>query len=243
MSDTPTIVLVHGAFADSSAWADTIAGLEAAGYPVLAVPNQLRSLATDADYVRAVVTTIPGTVVLVGHSYGGAVIGEAARGAQNVQALVFIAAYVLDEDESIFTVLDPARFPGGQLGPDTTITRGVPNAAAPGGRDGELWIAAEHFHQVFVADSSSERAHMMALTQRPLALAAATGVAGPPAWRTLPSWALIAESDNAIPASGQRWMAERAGAVMEAVDASHAVMVSRPDAVTATIIAAAKGTA
>ena len=243
MSDVPTVVLVHGAFADSSGWTDTIAELEAAGYPALAVPNPLRSLTGDADYVRAVLATIDGPVVLVGHSYGGAVIGEAARGAQNVRALVFIGAYVLEEGESIFTVLDPERFPGGLLGPDTTIARPVPNASAPEGADTELWIAPEHFHRVFTADSAPERAHAMALTQRPLALAAATGAAGPPAWHDRPSWALVTEDDNAIPPAGQRWMAERAGASIENVAAAHAVMVTRPDAVASLIVAAVKGSA
>jgi len=241
MSDVPTVVLVHGAFADSSGWTDTIAELEAAGYPALAVPNPLRSLTGDADYVRAVLATIEGPVVLVGHSYGGAVIGEAARGALNVRALVFVGAYVLEEGESIFTVLDPDRFPGGLLGPDTTIARPVPNAAAPGGEDTELWIAPEHFHQVFTADSTPQRAHAMALTQRPLALAAATGAAGRPAWADRPSWALITEDDNAIPPAGQRWMAERAGASIESVAAAHAVMVTRPVAVASVIVAAVKG--
>lgn len=241
MTGLPTIVLVHGAFADSSAWTDTIAELEGAGYPVLAVPNQLRSLASDADYVRAVLGTIDGPVVLVGHSYGGAVIGQAASTAQNVRALAFIGAYILEQGESIFTVLDPQRFPGGLLGPATTIERSVPNAAAsPGSQDTELWIDPEHFHRVFAADSTPEQAHTMALTQRPLAMAAATGVAAVPAWRTVPSWALITDDDNAIPPAGQRWMAQRAGAVIDSVAASHAVMVSRPDAVVALIAAAAK---
>jgi len=242
MSDVPTIVLVHGAFADSSGWSDTIADLEAAGYPALAVPNQLRSLSSDGDYVRAVLATIEGPIVLVGHSYGGAVIGEAARGALNVRALVFIGAYVLEEGESIFTVLDPQHFPGGQLGPDTTIARPVPNGAAPGGTDTELWIAPEHFHRVFTADATPERAHAMALTQRPLAMAAATGPAGRPAWHDRPSWALITEDDNAIPPAGQRWMAERAGASIESVAAAHAVMATRPDVVANVILAAVKGT-
>jgi len=243
MTDLPTIVLVHGAFADSSAWRDTVTALANAGYPVLAVPNQLRSLASDADYVRAVLATIDGPVVLAGHSYGGAVIGEAARGAGNAQALVFIGAYILEQGENIFTVLDPERFPGGLLGPDTTIARTVPNTAAPGGNDTELWIAAEHFHRVFAADTTPERAHTMAVTQRPLALTAATGVAGPPAWHSLPSWALITGQDNAIPPAGQRWMAQRAGAATESVTASHAVMLSRPDAVASIIATAAKGSA
>jgi pimeloyl-ACP methyl ester carboxylesterase len=243
MTDAPTIVLVHGAFADSSAWTDTVAELESAGYLVLALPNQLRSLANDADYVRAIVATIDGPVILVGHSYGGAVIGEAARGAQNVRALVFVGAYILEQGESIFTVLDPARFPGGMLGPDTTIARGVPNVAASGGHDTELWIAPADFHRVFAADSTPERAHAMAISQRPLALAAATGIAGPPAWRDLPNWALVTEQDSAIPPAGQRWMAQRAGAVIESVAASHAVMVSRPDAVASLVVAAVKGTA
>ncbi|MDM7855833.1 alpha/beta fold hydrolase [Cellulomonas alba] len=240
MSTLPTLVFVHGAFADSSGWSSTLADLDGRGYPVIAAPNPLRGLTADADQVRSVLDTIDGPVVLVGHSYGGAVIGEAARGASNVRALVFVAAYALDEGESIATVLDPERYPGGLLGPETTITRPVRNPAAPDGQDGDLYITDADFAKVFAADVGAARARLMYLEQRPLSLTAFTGTAAAePAWKHLPSWALVASEDNAIPPAGQRWMAQRAGATVAETTSSHAVMVSRPEAVTAAVLAAA----
>ncbi|MDR6863981.1 alpha/beta hydrolase [Phycicoccus sp. 3266] len=240
MTSTPTVAFVHGAFADSSGWSTTMTALDAAGLPVIAIPNELRALGRDAEQVRSVVATLPGPVVLVGHSYGGAVIGEAARGAANVRALVFVAAYILDSGESIATVLDPARFPGGELGPDTTLARPFTAAGSPDGAatDADLYIRTESFAQVFAADVPAEVARVMAWSQRPLATGAFTGQAGPPAWRDVQSWALVAENDRAIPPSGQRWMAERAGATIGTIASSHAVMVSQPEAVTATILEA-----
>lgn len=239
MTATPTIAFVHGAFADSSGWSATISALDTAGLPVIAVSNQLRGLAPDADHVHSVLATIEGPVVLVGHSYGGAVIGEAARGADNVVALVFVAAYILDVGESIATVLDPARFPGGRLGPDTLVERPFNNPSAPGGVDTDLYIATPHFAEVFAADLPEHHSHLMALMQRPLSVSALTAAAGArPSWHDTPSWALVAEHDNAIPPAGQRWMANRAGATLGTVAASHAVMISQPAAVTATILEA-----
>jgi pimeloyl-ACP methyl ester carboxylesterase len=236
MTATPTVAFVHGAFADSSGWSPTLAALDADGLPVIAIPNQLRGLMVDADYVRSVLATIDGPVVLVGHSYGGAVIGEAARGAENVAALVFAAAYILDEGESIATVLDPDRFGTSLLGPATTVERAFANPSFPGGTDTDLYIAVEHFAEVFAADVPDDRSRLLAFTQRPLSLSALTGVAAArPAWHDLPSWALVAEEDHAIPPAGQRWMAERAEAVIGTVASSHAVMVSQPEAVTETI--------
>jgi pimeloyl-ACP methyl ester carboxylesterase len=240
MSTLPTVVFVHGAFADSSGWSSTLADLDGRGYPVIAAPNPLRGLAADADQVRSVLATIEGPVVLVGHSYGGAVIGEAARGVPNVRALVFVAAYALDEGESIATVLDPERFPGGLLGPETTITRPVHNPAAPDGQDVDLYIAEADFAKVFAADVGAARARLMYLEQRPLSVNAFTGTAAAePAWKHVPSWTLVASEDNAIPPAGQRWMAERVGASVAETTSSHAVMVSRPEAVTAAVLAAA----
>ncbi|TDO66518.1 pimeloyl-ACP methyl ester carboxylesterase [Kribbella sp. VKM Ac-2571] len=239
MTSRTTIAFVHGAFADSSGWSETISALDAAGVPVIAIPNQLRGLAADADYVRSVVATIDGPVILVGHSYGGAVIGEAARGADNVAAFVFVAAYILDEGESIATVLDPAQFPGGRLGADTLIERPFSNPGLPGGVDTDLYIAVPHFAEVFAADLPDDRSRLMAFMQRPLSVSALTGVAGArPVWHDKPCWALVAEQDNAIPPAGQHWMANRAGAVLGTIASSHAVMVSQPAAVTKTIIEA-----
>jgi pimeloyl-ACP methyl ester carboxylesterase len=241
MTSTPTIALVHGAFADSSGWSETLAALDAAGLPVIAIPNQLRGLRADADYVHSVVTTLDGPVVLVGHSYGGAVIGEAARGAENVAALVFVAAYILDEGESIATVLDPGRFPGGLIGPDTTVQRPFPNPAFPGGTDADLYLSTERFAEVFAADLPADLTRLMAFEQRPLSLSALQGTAAArPAWHDRPSWALVAERDNAIPPAGQRWMAERAGATIGTVGSSHAVMLAQSAAVSETILEAAR---
>ncbi|HWD77703.1 MAG TPA: alpha/beta hydrolase [Kribbella sp.] len=238
MTSRPTIAFVHGAFADSSSWSATIAPLDEAKLPVIAIPNQLRGLAGDAGYVRSVLATVDGPVVLVGHSYGGAVIGEAARGADNVAALVFVAAYILDEGESIATVLDPQRFPGGLLGPDTTLERPFANADGP---DRDLYIATEHFAKVFAADLPEVQSRLMSFEQRPLSLSALTGVAAArPGWQDKPSWALVAEHDNAIPPDGQRWMAQRAGATVGSVASSHAVMLSQPAAVTETILEAVR---
>ncbi|HEY0694791.1 MAG TPA: alpha/beta hydrolase [Kribbella sp.] len=239
MTSEPTVAFVHGAFADSSGWSPILSALDTAGMSVIAIPNQLRGLSADANYVRSVLTSIEGPVVLVGHSYGGGVIGEAARGAENVSALVFVAAYILDEGESIASVLDPARFPGGLLGPDTTVERPFGNPNFPGGVDADLYIAAQHFAEVFAADLPEDLARLMAFEQRPLSLSALTDVAAArPAWHDLPCWALVAEQDNAIPPTGQRWMANRAGAIIGTVASSHAAMVSQPAAVTQTIIEA-----
>jgi pimeloyl-ACP methyl ester carboxylesterase len=216
-----------------------LSALDAAGLRVIAIPNQLRGLTSDADYVRSVLKSIEGSVVLVGHSYGGAVIGEAARGAMNVTALVFVAAYILDEGESIASVLDPVRFPGGLLGPDTTVERRFGNPDFPGGLDTDLYITGEHFAEVFAADLSEDQTRLMAFEQRPLSLTALAGLAAArPAWHDTPSWALVAEQDNAIPPAGQLWMADRAGATVGTVASSHAAMVSQPAAVTETILEA-----
>lgn len=241
VTDKPTIAFVHGAFADSSSWSETLRQLDGLGYPVVAVANQLRGLSADADQVRSVLRTLERPVVLVGHSYGGAVIGEAARGVENVSALVFVAAYVLDEGESIATVLDPVRFPGGLLGPETTTARPFANPSAPEGEDADLFINATDFAEVFAADLPAEVSRLMSITQRPLSLSALGGPAtSDPAWRSLPCWALVAEDDNAIPPAGQRWMADRADAVVRSVHSSHAVMVSHPAAVTGLVLEAAR---
>jgi pimeloyl-ACP methyl ester carboxylesterase len=236
----PTIVIVHGAFADASGFSVTIAELQLLGFPVVAVENPLRGLTSDSDYVRAVLRSIPGPIVLVGHSYGGAVIGNAARGVPNVKALVFIAAFELEEGESLATTPDPQQFPGSEVGPDTTIATPVPNAAAPGGQDVELTIKPEDFRAVFAADVPKAKTAIMAATQRPFALTAITQPSGAPAWKNLPSWDLLTLDDKAIDPNGQRFMAERAHAHITTIHASHAVMVSHPEAVTRITLEAAK---
>jgi len=236
----PTIVLVHGAFADSSSWDATIAALQKRGYPVIAAANPLRGLSSDSDYVRSLLATISGPVVLVGHSYGGAVITNAARGAANVKALVYIGAFVPAQGESLATILPPAQFPGALLGPDTTDVRPVPNAAAPGGQDADITIKPADFRAVFADDVPPGETALMAVTQRPLSYTAETEPSGVPAWQSLPSWDLITGDDKAIPPAGQRFMAARAHAHVECVDSSHAVMVSHPGAVVDIILDAAR---
>ncbi|MBP2706904.1 alpha/beta hydrolase [Microbispora sp. RL4-1S] len=231
----PTIVFVHGAFADSSGWNAEIATLRRLGYPVVAAPDELRGLTSDADYVRSILTTVSGPVVLVGHSYGGAVITNAARGVPNVKALVYVGAFVPDQGESIATVLDPAKYPGSLLGPATTVARPFPNPAAPGGTDIDVYIKEDSFRAVFAADVPASTAAVMAATQRPLSLTAQNEPSGEPAWKTIPSWSLITLDDKAIPAAGQRFMSARAHARIRTVHSSHAVMVSHPDAVVAIV--------
>ncbi|MGO4363437.1 alpha/beta hydrolase [Terrabacter sp. RAF57] len=239
-SAKPTVVLVHGAFADSSGWSQSISQLTGDGFSVLAVANPLRGLTADSDYVRSVLQTIAGPIVLVGHSYGGAVITNAARGVPNVRALVYVGAFVPDTGESIASAADPSRFPGSLLGPSTTIVRPVTNPAAAGGQDVDIYIALDAFRRVFAGDVSAERAGVMARTQRPLTATANFEPSGEPAWRTVPSWDLITTADNAIPPAAQQFMAERAGAHISTVASAHDVMVSHPAAVTKIVEQAAR---
>ncbi|GAA1295761.1 alpha/beta hydrolase [Saccharothrix xinjiangensis] len=223
MSKNPTVVLVHGAFADSSSWNDVVTRLHDRGHATIAVANPLRGLEGDAAYVASVAASVDGPVVLVGHSYGGVLISRAARELSNVSALVYVAAFQPDTGESALELA--TRFPGAKLGPGTTsvlVHDGEP----------ELRIRPEDFREVFAGDLPADTTATMAVTQRPVAeKALTTGLPGEPAWRGLPSWALVAAQDNAIPARAQEFMAERAGSRTVRVDASHAVAVSRPDAV------------
>src|SRR4051812_37218732 len=173
----PTIVLVHGAFADAGGWSGVISRLQREGYPVVAPANPLRGVAPDSAYIKSVVAGIRGPVVLVGHSYAGAVITNAAT--PSVKALVYLAAIAPDAGESQAAIL--ARFPPSKLGPATLIQRPF-----PGGTD--LYVKPEAFRDVFAADRTPAEAAVMAASQRPLAEAATTGESGPPAWRTVPSW-------------------------------------------------------
>lgn len=230
----PTIVLVHGAFADSSGWYGVIQRLTEAGYTAIAVPNQLRSVASDAASVAAVLRSIDGPVVLVGHSYGGPVITEAAVGQPNVVALVYVAAFAPDVGESSLTL--SSMFPGSTLGEALQ-----PVELADGGQD--LFIQVDKFPQQFAADVPLEQAELMAATQRPVTLAALAEPSVGTAWKSLPSYFVYGTDDLNIPAEVLAFMADRAGARETRVveGASHAVMVSNPDVVAATIIDAAEG--
>ena len=232
----PTVILVHGAFAESANWHGVIARLRAAGHPVVAVANPLRSLSGDAAHLRAVLDSVEGPVVVAGHSYGGAVMSGAVLGSTAVRALVFVAAFAPQEGESIGEL--SGKFPGSTLG--ETI-RPVP---LPDGST-DLYIRQELFHQQFAADLPEDDAAVAAATQRPLSDVALDEGAGAPGWPHLPSWFVIPGLDRNIPVSAQRFMADRARAreVVELEGASHAVPASRPDEVADAILRAVEATA
>ncbi|MFD6188901.1 alpha/beta fold hydrolase [Streptomyces sp. NPDC060275] len=231
----PTVVLVHGAFADSTSWNDVIDELRHDGYPVVAVANPLRSLSGDAAYLKDVLAGIDGPVVLAGHSYGGSVISNAATGNENVKALVYLAAFLPEKGESALDL--SGKFPGSTLG---EALRPVAVNNADGSRGTDLYIRNDAFRHQFAADVPRDKADLMAVTQRPVTEAALAEGAAEPAWKTIPSWVLIANRDLNIPPSVQEFMAERAGARTSEVRSSHAVSVSRPGKVTDVIEDAAR---
>ncbi|BAL93183.1 hypothetical protein AMIS_79630 [Actinoplanes missouriensis 431] len=228
----PTVVLVHGAFADSASWSGVIERLQKRGYPVVAAANPLRGLSSDAAYVRTVINSVPGPIVLAGHSYGGAVMTNAAAGDPDVKALVYIAAFAPDKGESALELSN--KFPGSTLG-DTL------SAVPLGDGTSDLSIRQDLFRQQFAADVSKKQATLMAVTQRPIRDAALGEGSGEPAWKKIPSWFLVAGADKNIPVAAQRWMADRAGsrATVEIRKASHAVGVSNPSPVADLIVRAA----
>ncbi len=230
----PTVVLVHGAFADSSSWNGVIANLARDGYPVVAAANPLRSVTGDAAAVRAIVGAIPGPVVLVGHSYGGAVISAAADGAANVKALVYVSAFAPDVGENIFEL--SAKFAGSTL--QTSLDKPVD---LPGGAP-DLYIRQDLFPVQFAADVPLPQARLMAVAQRPLNVAAGGEKAVATAWKTIPSWWIYGDADRNIPPAALDWMAQRAKArqVVTVPGASHVVMISHPDDVSKLIEAAAR---
>ncbi|MEY9911246.1 pimeloyl-ACP methyl ester carboxylesterase [Catenulispora sp. MAP12-49] len=236
----PTVVLVHGAFADSSSWNGVISRLEHDGYPVIAAANPLRGLDNDSAYVSSLLSTIPGPVILVGHSYGGAVITNAAVGHANVKALVYIAAFAPDQGESALGLT--GMNPGSQLGA-ALVVRPYSATGGDGGDGEDGYVDQAKFRAVFAADVPASTADLMAAEQRPVALAALQGASGVPAWKTIPSWYLVAGADQAIPAATEKFMAKRAGAHTVVVpNASHAVMVSHPDQAEDLIVQAADAT-
>lgn len=232
---TPTIVLVHGAFAESASWNGVVPELQRRGYPVVALANPLRGLRSDAAYLRSFLDSLEGPAVLAGHSYGGVVMSEAAEGAAGVTALVYLASFTLEVGETANEL--SSKFPGAQLG---SAAQPVPFVTAEGS-GADVYIDQGRFHEVFAADVPSDTARLMAATQRPIAAAALDEPATKAAWRSIPSWTLIATQDLAIPSESQRFMAERAQSHTVEIDASHAVTVSQPVAVAELIDAAARG--
>jgi len=221
----PTVVLVHGAFADSSSWNGVVKILEKDGYPVIAAANPLRGVASDAQSVASIVKSVKTPVVLVGHSYGGAVISDAAYGSQNVKALVYVAAFTPEKGETAAEL--SGRFPGGTL----ASALAAPVDLADGGKD--LYIQQDKFHDQFAADVSEADARLMAAGQRPITVAALNEAASEPAWKTIPSWFVYGDKDKNIPPQAMAFMAERAHAKQTVVvkGGSHVVMVSHPKVV------------
>jgi pimeloyl-ACP methyl ester carboxylesterase len=240
MSDTtsksapPTVVLVHGAFADASSWTGVIERLQAKGVEVTAPANPLRGISIDTAYIASVFQQIPRPVLAVGHSYGGALITNAATRASNVVGLVYVAAFAPDEgerlgdaeasskDSLLSSALVPLRYPTGTGGDTAT----------------EFAIDPARLRDIFAADLPAQQTAVMAATQRPVSELAFSEPSGTPAWKTLPSWTVVATADKAAGADVIRAMAERAGADITEVEGSHVIMISQPQAVTEVIDAA-----
>jgi len=237
MSDNAplTVVLVHGAFADASSWNGVVERLQAEGVQVSAPAVPLRGIAHDSAYLASFLGQIPGRVLAVGHSYGGAVISNAATDAGNVVGLVFVAAFAPEEGERLGEVESGSK--------DSVLSSALQPLQYPTG-DGagtatEFAIDAGKFRDAFAADLPAGQTAVMAATQRPVAEAAFSEPSGPPAWKSLPAWAVVATGDKAAGADVVRSMAERAGATITELEGSHVIMVSQPAAVAEVVLAAA----
>jgi pimeloyl-ACP methyl ester carboxylesterase len=230
--DEVTVVLVHGAFADASSWNGVIERLQAKGVSVTAAANPLRGISNDSAYITAVFEETPGPVVAVGHSYGGAVITNAAARAENVVGLVFVAAFAPEEGESLGEA--EARSTDTVLS-DALVPHHYPSAH--GGEPAvEFTIDPAKFHDAFAADLPVDLASLMAATQRPVAEPAFSEATAAAAWENLPSWAVVATGDKAAGTDVVRAMAQRAGAMITEVEGSHVIMVSQPETVADVIL-------
>jgi len=235
----PTIVLVHGAFADASSWNGVIERLQQQGYTVIAPPNPLRGVTADSAYIASLLGQIDGPVLLGGHSYGGAVITNAATSAPNVVCLVYVAAFAPDEGENLGDVENGSR--------DSVLNAALVQYTYPAGPGGqtlvEFAINPMRVREAFAADLPEQTIALIGATQRPIAAAAFSDVSGPPAWRRLPSWAVVASGDKAAGADVVRSHAQRAGADIVEVEGSHVIMISQPQTVTDHILKAARAVA
>jgi len=233
-SGSPTVVLVHGAFADASSWNGVIKRLQAKGVQAKAPANPLRGISNDSAYIAGVLEETPGPVIAVGHSYGGAVITNAAKQAKNVVALVYVAAFATEEGEVLGDVEEGSK--------DSVLNSALVPLHYPAANGGEpaveFAIDPAKFHDAFAADLPAEETAVMAATQRPVAESGFSEQGGAPAWKDLPSWAVVATGDKAAGTDVIRSMAERAGATITEVDGSHVIMVSQPQAVTDVILEA-----
>jgi pimeloyl-ACP methyl ester carboxylesterase len=235
----PTIVLVHGAFADASSWNGVIERLQQQGYTVIAPANPLRGVAADSAYTASLLNQIDGPVLLAGHSYGGAVITNAATSASNVAGLVYVAAFAPDEGETLGDVENGSK--------DSVLNAALVQYNYPTGQGGqtsvEFAINPPLLREAFAADLPAEATALMAATQRPIAASAFSDACGPPAWRRLPSWAVVATGDKAAGADVVRSHARRAGADIVEIEGSHVIMISQPQAVADHILKAARAVA
>jgi pimeloyl-ACP methyl ester carboxylesterase len=233
VNNQPTVVLVHGAFADASSWNGVITRLQSEGVPVIAPANPLRGITADSAYLASVIEQIEGPVLAVGHSYGGAVITNAATDAKNVVGLVYVAAFAPDEGELLGAVEAGSK--------DSVLNSALVNRTYPtadGDSAGESYIDPAKARDAFAGDLSDEQAALIAATQRPVSEFAFSEPNGPAAWKHLPSWAVVATGDKAAGTDVVRSMAERAGARITEVEGSHVIMVSQPEAVANVILEA-----
>ncbi|WP_433367170.1 alpha/beta fold hydrolase [Actinoplanes sp. CA-142083] len=236
----PTVVLVHGAWADASGWNGVVKRLQDDGYPVAAIPNELRSLSGDAADVRAYLQTIPGPIVLVGHSYGGAVITNAATGLPNVRALVYIDAFAPDQGENATALAGPDS---ALSVPDpTTVFTLIPPTLPPTPAT-DLYLKTSTFLTSFANGIPARDARILAATQRPATIGALGEPSGVPAWKTIRSWYLIGTKDLIIPPSVERRLAERAGSDISYFNAGHLGLISDPKSVIRVVEKAAKASA
>jgi pimeloyl-ACP methyl ester carboxylesterase len=232
----PTVVLVHGAFADGSSWNGVIERLEHRGYTVMAPANPLRGLYNDSAYIASVLKTVKGPIVLVGHSYGGAVISSAAAGNPQVKSLVYINALMPDVGESGMSL--SARFPSALA----TATTSVPYRTT-GGSGTDLYLKRDRVHPVFANCLSAEQANLLAVTQRPAATAAFSETAKAAAWKEIPSWALVGRQDRTISPQQERFEAQRAHSHTKEIDSCHVSLIAHPDAVADLIVQGATAAA
>jgi pimeloyl-ACP methyl ester carboxylesterase len=230
----PTVVLVHGAFADGSSWNEVIKRLQAEGLQVTAPANPLRGISIDSAYIASFLDQIPGPVLAVAHSYGGAVITNSATNANNVVGLVYVAAFAPDEGEPLGAIASNSK--------DSVVSPTLIPLQYPTGEGqetaAEFTIDPEKFHEVFAPDLSVEQTALMAATQRPLSELAFSEPTGVPAWKKLPSWAVVSTGDKVVGTDAVRSMAERAGATITVVEGSHVIMMSQPQVVAEAILTA-----
>ncbi|MFG1869152.1 alpha/beta fold hydrolase [Micromonospora arborensis] len=228
----PTVVLVHGAFADASGWNDVAARLIGAGYPVIAPANPLRSVSADSAYLAGILTTLSGPIVLAAHSYGGIVATNAATGNPAVKALVYVAAFAPDQGETLLGL--QTKYPGSNLNEAALDFRPYGEGLVDG------YIKRQFFREVFAGDVPKAVTELMWAGQRPADARTLGEPSGVPAWKTIPSWFLVARNDRVLPAAAQRFMAQRAGAHVREVGASHVAMFSQPAAAADLIMRAAR---